>query len=305
MEDLNSTTFSTTGTTTTTTTRPSLVQTMATMTVSDTMHHQQRIMQTYDNSPYGDIHDANTDWEIPVNDTADEFLILGSGSDYTVFLDHFGIPSLDFSFGKRTGMYGVYHSVYDSFAWVDKYGGRDGEPGSAFHIMAFSARIWGLMAIRLSSADLVPLDHIDQGRSLGKYLLHIQEGDPDSKVDLHRLVTAVDAYQKAAAKIQLSCSSNKNDKNNNTSGTETHTIDDCNERLGLTERMFLMEDGLPDRPWFKHCLQAPGLDLGYGASAFPGIQQALDDGNYTLAQEQVDVTAGRVQAAADHLMNGY
>ena len=59
-----------------------------------------------------------------------------------------------------------------------------------------------------------------------------------------------------------------------------------------------MKDGLPDRRWFKHCLQAPGLDLGYAAEAFPGIQQALDENNFTVAQEQVDLTTERILAAS-------
>ena len=73
---------------------------------------------------------------------------LGSGSDYTAFIDHLGIPSWDFGF---SGGYGVYHSVYDNFRWMEKYG----DPG--FHYHAAAARLWGLMAMRLATADVVPL----------------------------------------------------------------------------------------------------------------------------------------------------
>jgi N-acetylated-alpha-linked acidic dipeptidase len=73
---------------------------------------------------------------------------LGSGSDYTAFIDHLGIPSWDFGF---SGGYGVYHSVYDNFRWMEKYG----DPG--FHYHAAAARLWGLMAMRLANADVVPL----------------------------------------------------------------------------------------------------------------------------------------------------
>src|SRR5918993_2309660 len=73
---------------------------------------------------------------------------LGSGSDYTVFLDHLGVPSWDFGF---EGSYGVYHSVYDNFRWMEKYG----DPEFLYH--AAAARLWGLMALRLANADLVPL----------------------------------------------------------------------------------------------------------------------------------------------------
>jgi len=83
----------------------------------------------------------------------------------------------------------------------------------------------------------------------------------------------------------------------------SNEIDTCNEKLGFTERFLLLKDGLPGRPWFKHCLQAPGLDLGYAAEAFPAIQQAIDEdqNNYKVIQHQIDVTAERIQAGAANL----
>jgi len=152
---------------------------------------------------------------------------------------------------------------------------------------------------------------------------------------LQNLTRAVESYAKSAAKIQLRCSAvstslatvakssapttsttlsalaNKNHTETNSSKLHSSSIssswmllsdevDRCNEKLGLTERYFLLDDGLPGRPWFKHCLQAPGMDLGYAAEAFPGIQQALDQGEYTIAQEQIDLTAERIQAASNN-----
>ena len=102
--------------------------------------------------------------------------------------------------------------------------------------------------------------------------------------------------------------SNSNDNDNADDYIITllsNKIDVCNEKLGLTERFFLLKDGLPGRPWFKHCLQAPGIDLGYAAEAFPGIQQAINnrkkDDNYKIVQEQINLTAERVQLAATNL----
>lgn len=109
------------------------------------------------------VVDANSAREIPSssssssgNDDVDDGTnigVLGSGSDYTVFLDHFGIPSLDFSYSKPRALYGQYHSIYDSFAWMDRFGGTgrrnedDDEniEGSSFELMAFAAKIWGLL----------------------------------------------------------------------------------------------------------------------------------------------------------------
>jgi N-acetylated-alpha-linked acidic dipeptidase len=264
----------------------------------------------FDNGPFGSLVDGNTNWKWRRGLTnnmeeeddensmgAPEIGILGSGSDYTVFLDHFGIPSLDFSFGKRTTRYGQYHSIYDSFSWMDRFGGRDGQPGSSFELMAFAAKIWGLLAMRLATSPLVPLDHLAQGVALSQYVTAIeqqQQPSPSVDLDLRPLKEAVQSYQEAAASLQLYCFKEEEQ--------EEDTLSTCNEKLGLTERHFLDEkNGLPGRPWFRHVLQAPGMDLGYAAQAFPGIQQAIDDGNWTLAQEQVMVAGERIRSAATHL----
>ena len=278
----------------------------------------------FDNPPYGAVHDTNTDWTWEDDNASNRIIrvpsdipgILGSGSDYTVFLDHFGIPSLDFSFGKRDATYGQYHSIYDSFAWMDKFGGHDNEPGSSFEIIAFAAKIWGLLAMRLADSDIVPLDHISQGTALSSYLEGIQKQDNSivERLDFTKLEKAIRLYESAAANIQLRCHSSNgykidvatlDDSNNKEEGLDLNAAitssDKCNERIGLTERELLLEEGLPQRPWFKHVLQAPGLNLGYAAEAFPSIQQAIDGGDFDVAQEQVIKVAQRIDAAADKL----
>jgi N-acetylated-alpha-linked acidic dipeptidase len=238
---------------------------------------------TFANGPSGEIRDGNTNWML---NQPDELGILGSGSDFTVFLDHFGIASLDFSFSKSS-IYGQYHSIYDSFSWMDRFGGIDGIAGSSFMLIAFASKIWGLLALRLATAAVLPLDHIVQGEALSHYTKSIER--QEDGLDLKELKEAVDNYQTAAATLQLACGS--------------HALEErvCNEKLGLVEREFIIQEGLPKRKWFKHALQAPGMFLGYAAEAFPGIQQAIDEGDMKLAQEQVAVVAERIQAAASHL----
>ena len=245
----------------------------------------------YENAPLGDLRDANTDWEwdTDIIPSAKDIGTLGSGSDYTVFLDHLGIPSLDFSFGKKA-TYGQYHSIYDSFSWIDHFGGHDDKPGSSFEIMAFGSKVWGVMAMRLANSPLVPLDVIAQGNGLSKYLLFIENQNVPG-LDLTDLRLAITEYSQSAAEIELICNNPADDK----------TLVSCNEKLGLVERNFLLEQGLPNRPWFRHVMQAPGMNLGYAAEAFPGIQQAIDDGDVNLAQEQAKVAAERVLAAAKYL----
>jgi len=315
------------------------------------------------------IHDANTDWEVRDNDHDDTSYygttshyhantnnvgVLGSGSDYTVFLDHFGIPSLDFSYHNKYAQYGQYHSVYDSFSWMDKYGGcssksdDDDETCDAFELMEFASKIWGLLAMRLATSSVVPIDHVSQGEALEGYTTYLQQELNSTSttstststtsviknkhntmiLNLQGLINAVENYKKAAQQLQFRCldfsqqkaatavsssSSFATDTDYNNTSLLSNEIDTCNEKLGFTERFFLLENGLPGRPWFKHCLQAPGLDLGYAAEAFPAIQQAIDESNKNKnknknkqandkgIQTQIDVTAERIQAAATNL----
>ena len=286
-----------------------------------------------------DLVDSNTNWKwrnlvegnVSSSSWAPQPGMLGSGSDYTVFLDHLGIPSLDFRFTTHTGTYGQYHSIYDSFDWMDQYGGGDNSGRSAFHLMEFASKIWGIMTIRLATSPLVPMDHIAQGVALEEYLKVLQDQPQVAQnLDLSQLTSSIESYQELAAALHLYCFNEGATEgvDSATGGDEPQTppslneavlVPDagvCNEKLGLTERFFLMtnneesdternslgtDDGLPGRRWFKHILQAPGMDLGYAAEAFPGIQQAINDQNLSLAQDQVDIASQLLLTAANHL----
>jgi N-acetylated-alpha-linked acidic dipeptidase len=119
----------------------------------------------------------------------------------------------------------------------------------------------------------------------------------DANVDLQPLEKAVAEYRVAAAKITAEVQSLSN-------GTATVQAVDLNDRLALAERRFLSSAGLPGRKWFKHTLQAPGLHTGYAAQAWPGVAQAISDGDWTTAEEQVKVAAACTSAAAAFLLNG-
>lgn len=246
--------------------------------------HDSPYSHAFANEPLGQIVDANTNWVM--NDP--QIKILGSGSDYTAFLDHFGIASLDFSFGKSSGHYGVYHSVYDSFAWMDAFGGLDGQKGSSFELIAFASKIWGVLALRLADSVVLPFDHFVQAEALQHYCEAI--ASQEKGLDLSLLLDAITQFEAAAVTIESSCF---------VAPDLTPAL--CNEKLGLTERQFLSKEGLPGRRWFKHLLQAPGLDLGYAAEAFPGIQQSIDAGDLYQAQEQVAQAAECIHAAANFL----
>ena len=268
------------------------------------------------NGPRGEVTDANSNrvFRAAAGNASSDVGTLGSGSDYTAFLDHLGIASMDFSFNQAIGTYGVYHSIYDSFDWIDNWGGTLGSPGSSFDFMAAAARVWGVLALRLADEPLVPFDHAAQAEALAGYEADVRSHeDPASglTLDLSSLSAAVAQYKAAADQMAADVAAFRNSRRSREGGSNNEKEQGdgpeaaaLNQRLTLTERRVLAEEGLPQRPYFKHPLQAPGLYLGYAAEALPGVRQALDDGDQALAQEQVEVAAARIAAAATFLATG-
>jgi N-acetylated-alpha-linked acidic dipeptidase len=199
---------------------------------------------------------------------------LGSGSDYTVFLDHLGIPSVDFSF---SGSYGVYHSVYDNFRWMDLYG----DPGFLYH--AAAARLWGLMAMRLANADVLPMRFGTYARDLQVDLdalrrdairrarTPVSDGaKPAIAADASALLKALDDLRAAGESLDRAADATL-------SSGDTAQIRRVNDVMTQAERAFLDAKGLPNRPWFRHLLIAPGLTTGYAPWPFPALQQAVEE----------------------------
>ena len=225
---------------------------------------------------------------------------VGSGSDYTVFLDHLGVPIIDFGFG---GSYGVYHSVYDNFRWMEEYG----DPG--FHYHAATARLWGLMAMRLASADVVPL-------RFGSYAADLREDLNVLRRDaVRRARTAVDAAsgQKApikpdfapilAAIDDLAKAGEAADRAADaaTASGDAATIRRINDALTQIERAFLDAKGLPGRPWFRHMLIAPGLTTGYAPWPFPALQQAIEERDAAMFSTESARVVASIKAGAGRL----
>ena len=223
---------------------------------------------------------------------------LGSGSDYTAFLDHLGVPSVDFGFG---GPYGVYHSVYDNFRWMEKYG----DPGFVYH--AAAARLWGLMAMRLASADVVPL-------RFGSYANTLQEDlDVMRRDAIRRARTSAGEGQKPpitpdfsevlSALQELRAAGESADRAADAasqSGDAT-SIRRINDALIQVERAFLSPEGLPKRPWFRHMLIAPGLTTGYAPWPFPALQQAIEERDAAMFATESKRVVAALKAGADRL----
>jgi N-acetylated-alpha-linked acidic dipeptidase len=199
---------------------------------------------------------------------------LGSGSDYTVFLDHLGVASLDFGF---RGPYGVYHSVYDSFRWMDKFG----DPGFSYH--AAAARLFGIFAMRLAGADVLPLRFGSYSRALETHLEDIQrrvirahrraslnEVELGLVADFEPILSALEAFGASGAALDAAV-------DRAVAREDTAAATTLNEAIMLLERRFLADDGLPERPWFRHLLFAPGLTTGYAAWPFPELAEAVEN----------------------------
>jgi N-acetylated-alpha-linked acidic dipeptidase len=215
--------------------------------------------------------------DVPVGD-------LGSGSDYTVFLQHLGVPSTDIS---SSGDYGVYHSTFDDFAWFKKFGDPD------FTYEQEMSRIYGLELIRMSSADLLPYDYANYGKEISVYIGSAQgkskERFGDKSPDFSAALEGARHLQEVGAKLL----------------TKQRKIpasaDRLNARLRETERALLIPEGLPNRPWFHHAIYAPGQYTGYAAVVTPGVTEAIDGGDRNRTEQQIAALAAALNRAAQVL----
>lgn len=210
---------------------------------------------------------------------------LGSGSDYTAFLQHLGVPSNDVG---STGSYGVYHSVFDNLNWFKKFGDPD------FTYEQQMARVFGLQAIRMANADVVPYDYEAYGHEIVSYIeaakkkAETQFGAQSPNFD--EAMDAAHKFEKAGAKAM---------------GHQRKASGDLgrmNQLLRNVEQALLIPDGLPNRPWFRHAIYAPGQYTGYAAVVIPGVNEAIDkkDGERTRQQlEQLTAALRRATAVLE------
>jgi N-acetylated-alpha-linked acidic dipeptidase len=223
---------------------------------------------------------ASTKGDVTVGD-------LGSGSDYTAFQQHLGVPSTDIS---STGPYGVYHSVFDNFAWFKKFGDPD------FVYEQQMARVFGLEALRMADTDVLPYDYEEYGKEIAAYLdaakKRAEEKFGNRALDFIAVMAAARHFQEAGAKILLK---QKNPPRNSAR---------LNQALRNAERALLVPEGLPHRPWFRHAIYAPGEYTGYAAVVIPGVNEALDKGDAGRARQQLAVLTLALERAAKALQ-GY
>lgn len=212
------------------------------------------------------------DRRTPVADSAGDAPVgdLGSGSDYSVFIEHLGVPSTDVG---SSGPYGVYHSTFDDFAWFKKFGDPD------FLYEQQMARVYGLEALRMADADVLPYDYQDYGREILAYLdsakAKAQDKFGDKTPDFSAALNSAHHLEEAGAKMLQ--------KQRKLPADPAR----INAALRQAERALLIPEGLPNRPWFRHAIYAPGEYTGYAAVVIPGVNEAIDRGDAQRAAQQL------------------
>jgi len=214
---------------------------------------------------------------------------LGSGSDYTPFLQHLGVPSTDMSFN---GDYGVYHSAYDSFYWMDHFG----DPGFQYHVAA--AQLWGTLAMRLADADGLPLDYTDYAHQVREYFTEAMRlariRNLAGSLDEKAMTSAIDDFAKEAERVEKA----RQDAVRNSDRAKLTKINDA---LIQAERQFTDARGLRGRAWYKHEIYAPGFYTGYAAQPLTDFRQALDDRNSANAKEGLERIVEAIKRATKTL----
>ena len=223
---------------------------------------------------------AHVDQDVNVGD-------LGSGSDFTPFIQHLGVPSTDIGSG---GPYGVYHSVFDDYAWFV----MNADP--TFVYEQEMARVFGLEVLHMADADVLPYDYVTYGKEISAYLEAAQK-----KAEAAGMTSLDFTAAEAAAKKFTTAAEAARQKQDNAPTESATALAALNAQLRDVEEGFLSAAGLPNRPWFKHTIYAPGEYTGYAAVVIPGVNEAIDAKDLQRAQAQMRVLTGAIERATGTL----
>ena len=238
---------------------------------------------------------------------------MGSGSDYSSFIQHLGIPSLNIGYGGE-GSGGEYHSIYDSYDMYKRFK----DPTFVYGVTL--AQTAGRASLRLADADALPFDYtalhttikgyiselinnVDQlrektlienelvNKKAYAYAADPREGltipkvtDEVPYIDFSALLNALAKLEKAAAHVEeIKATGN---------AAQLATL---NSKIYTAEQKLLSETGLPRRPWFKHTIYAPGFYTGYGVKTVPGVREAIEQKNWPETKEQITETAKAIE----------
>lgn len=211
----------------------------------------------------------------------------GGGSDFAPFYNHLGIPIAEWGFG---GPAGVYHSFYDSYHWMAKFG----DPTYAYH--AAAARVGAAMVLRLANADILPYDYVEFARTMRGYLPDMQKalakaGWSDTSMTTP-LASAIDRMEQAATTFGTARDALL------AKGTPPRaTLTRVNGALLKVERSLTRTQGLRTRPWYRNLIYASDENNGYADMIFPSVGEAIRTGDRALAEHEIADLASRFDAA--------
>ena len=253
-------------------------------------------------------------------DDSFELYALGSGSDYTPFIQHAGIASLNLGFGGENEG-GEYHTIYDTYPHYKRFK----DPEFAYGVAL--ANTAGRITLRLANADIIPLDFTQWHKTVSGYLDEIMEETSKmrSSVEKHNKLLDRNAFSlaldpreniKAPERKEpvpyLDFSPLQNELGELKATIDTyHKLDlgnlpkakkdKLNAMLMNAEHKLTSEEGLPRRPWFKHQIYAPGFYTGYGVKTLPGVREAIEQKNWSEAKEQISVLSETLSNFNEHL----
>lgn len=251
---------------------------------------------------------------------------LGSGSDYTPFLQHLGVASLNIGYGGEDGG-GSYHSIYDSFVHYTRFG----DPGFDYGIAL--AQTGGRIVLRFADADYLPLSFNNLTDTVALYVNEVTKLSVDTREEIEetnlrlsdKIFEAVsdptETYiaprrvapapylnfaplQNALARLQES--TNKFETAMHDPATRGH-LSSKQAQLSLDAALREVEytmtrgEGLPRRPWFKHQLYAPGFYTGYGVKTLPGVREAIEQHNWSEADQQISIVSATIVKIAEQI----
>ena len=246
---------------------------------------------------------------------------LGSGSDYTVFIDHLGVPSANLGYGGEDEGGGQYHSIYDDFYWYTHYSDTDFAYGKAL------AQTAGSMMMRMADADVIPFQFGDEADTVHVYLTEVKRlaetmrtqikernseiadgsykaaADP-KKTSVAPPVDAVPPYFNFApldqASDDLTAAAAAYDKAF-TAQAASGSGGAVNPEVMKAEQALMDATGLPNRPWFQNMVYAPGFYTGYGVKTLPAVRESIEQKQWSMVDAQIARTAAALEREVEVL----
>lgn len=195
--------------------------------------------------------------------------VAGAGTDFAAFVQHIGVPSLDMSYGLFEE-YPVYHSLYDDYVWVERFG----DP--LFHRHVAVASVWGLIALKLADDEIIPFNYVSYASELEECTKDIVDKCKGFPVSFSPLQNSIKQLESAATKIYKEKKLLQAENWSLKTSKYTLKVREINDRLMMAERAFTNREGLVGRPWYKHMIYASSDQDDWGTKAFPGIVSAMD-----------------------------